>query len=204
MLSSLQEQVASIVAGLDEAAGFALAGGGALILRGYIERETRDLDFFGLSPDDVDRLAPAVVKAIQDAGLAVETVQSNHGFVRLAIGRGSDRTELDLAADACFPHSRAISLQPLQTKSLRSTRCSLCLEELSPGISSTWPLSKINTDCGGYLRSQQRRIGVSLRACSPRCWDASTVYVVMSSRSMMLATRGWSTRCGCGVSRLSS
>ena len=59
MLTPLQEQVASIVAGLAEAEGFALAGGAALIARGEIQRETRDLDFFGLTPEAVDRLVPA-------------------------------------------------------------------------------------------------------------------------------------------------
>ena len=40
MLSPLQEQVAAIIAALDEAKYFALAGGAALILRG----ETRALE----------------------------------------------------------------------------------------------------------------------------------------------------------------
>lgn len=55
MLSPLQEQVAAIIAGLAEAEGFALAGGAALIVRGDVERQTRDLDFFGLTTDAVDR-----------------------------------------------------------------------------------------------------------------------------------------------------
>jgi hypothetical protein len=38
VLSPLQEKVAEIVAGLDEAADFALAGGAALIARGDVER----------------------------------------------------------------------------------------------------------------------------------------------------------------------
>jgi hypothetical protein len=62
VLSPLQERVAAIVAGLDEAKDFALAGGAALILRGEVERRTRDLDFFGLTGDAVDadaRLFPA-------------------------------------------------------------------------------------------------------------------------------------------------
>lgn len=41
MLSSLQQQVAAIVSGLEEADGFALAGGAALIARGEVERRTR-------------------------------------------------------------------------------------------------------------------------------------------------------------------
>ncbi len=68
MLSPLQEQVAEIIAGLAEAEGFALAGGAALIVRGDVRRQTRDLDFFGLTADAVDRLVPAVDRALQDGG----------------------------------------------------------------------------------------------------------------------------------------
>ena len=41
MLSPLQERIARIIAGLSEAEDFALAGGGALIVRGDIDRKTR-------------------------------------------------------------------------------------------------------------------------------------------------------------------
>lgn len=58
MLTPLQEQVARIVAGLAEAEGFALAGGAALIARGDVQRQTRDLDFFGLTPGAVDLWFP--------------------------------------------------------------------------------------------------------------------------------------------------
>ncbi len=47
MLTPMQRQVAEIIAGLDAANGFGLAGGAALILRRDIDRRTRDLDFFG-------------------------------------------------------------------------------------------------------------------------------------------------------------
>jgi len=104
VLSPLQEQVAAIIAGLAEAEGFALAGGAALIARGDVERQTRDLDFFGLIPDAVDRLLPALDRALHDAGLVVRHVQENHGFARLIVESGDDRTELDLGADArLFP-----------------------------------------------------------------------------------------------------
>jgi hypothetical protein len=42
VLSPLQQRVAEIVAGLEEAEGFALAGGAALIARGEVQRQTRD------------------------------------------------------------------------------------------------------------------------------------------------------------------
>lgn len=104
MLSPLQEQVAEIIAGLEEAADFALAGGAALISRGAVQRQTKDLDFFGLTTDAVDRLLPAVEHALQAAGLGVRRVQDNPGFARLLIEGVSDRTEVDLAADArLFP-----------------------------------------------------------------------------------------------------
>ena len=104
MLSPLQERVAEIIAGLKEAEGFALAGGAALIVRGDVRRETRDLDFFGLTADAVDRLVPAVERALQDAGFVVHHVQRNPGFARLIVESGDDRTELDLGADArLFP-----------------------------------------------------------------------------------------------------
>ncbi len=104
MLSRLQEQVAEIIAGLDEASDFALAGGSALIAHGDIQRQTRDLDFFGLTADAVDQLLPAVERALQAAGLMVHRVQTSHGFARLVVESDQGRTELDLGTDArLFP-----------------------------------------------------------------------------------------------------
>lgn len=104
MLSPLQEQVAAIVAGLEEADDFVLAGGAALIARGDVERHTRDLDFFGLTGAAVDRLLPAVDRALRGAGFTVHHVQTASGFARLVVESGDDSTELDLAADArLFP-----------------------------------------------------------------------------------------------------
>lgn len=100
MLRPLQRQVAQIIAGLEEAEEFALAGGAALIARGDVRRETRDLDFFGLTSASVDRLVPAVERALLAAGLTIQRVQVNPGFARLVVESGDDRTELDLAADA--------------------------------------------------------------------------------------------------------
>jgi hypothetical protein len=115
MLSPLQERIAEIVGGLDEAEGFALAGGAALIARGDVRRQTRHLDFFGLSGDAVDRLAPAVRSALSGAGFAVGHVQVSPGFVRLIVSDGDQRTELDLAADARLFPAEAGRLAPTLT-----------------------------------------------------------------------------------------
>lgn len=72
LLSSLQEHVATVLARLPEAEGFALAGGGALIARGAVDRSTRDLDFFADDADAVDHLLPALEAALAADGVAVE------------------------------------------------------------------------------------------------------------------------------------
>lgn len=45
-LANLQQEVARILFGLPESAGFAMAGGSALVALGVIDRPTRDLDAF--------------------------------------------------------------------------------------------------------------------------------------------------------------
>jgi hypothetical protein len=59
-LSRLQARIARTVAELPEAEGFALAGGGALVVLGIVDRPTEDLDYFATAPEAVDRLAPAL------------------------------------------------------------------------------------------------------------------------------------------------
>jgi hypothetical protein len=104
VLSDLQLQVARIIAGLTEAEDFALAGGAALIVHGDVERATRDLDFFGTSPDAVDRLVPPAELALQKAGFQVDRLIDSPGFTRFVVTDQLERTEVDLASDArLFP-----------------------------------------------------------------------------------------------------
>jgi hypothetical protein len=98
---------------LPEAAGFALAGGAALIVTGIVERETDDLDFFGREAAAVNRLAPAFEHAAQRAGMTVARVVDAPGFVRFEVTRGNERCEVDLGYDA--------RLWPLQQTALGPT-----------------------------------------------------------------------------------
>lgn len=119
MLSPLQQRIATIVAALPEAEDFALAGGAALIVHGAIDRTTRDLDFFGLEPTAVDRLAPAVERALQAVGLSVDRMLDNPGFVRFVVAGDDDRTEIDLGSDArLFPAEQGPGFQLLTTEEL--------------------------------------------------------------------------------------
>ncbi len=53
MLDDLQQRIAALVAGLDEAEAFVLAGGGALIVLGVVSKTTRDLDCSTTRPEEV-------------------------------------------------------------------------------------------------------------------------------------------------------
>jgi hypothetical protein len=99
VLSSLQLRVAAIVKALPEAEDFVLAGGGALVARGDVDRTTRDLDYFAQSADQVPRLYAALDHALTADGLTVSTVQATGGFVRMVVTDGASTTEVDLAHD---------------------------------------------------------------------------------------------------------
>src|SRR5580658_9040133 len=113
VLSPYQEEVARLLPDLPEAAGFALAGGAALIVTGVVERETDDIDFFGREAVAVNRLAPAFEHAAQRAGMTAARVVDAPGFVRFEVTRGKDRCEVDLGYDA--------RLWPLQQTALGPT-----------------------------------------------------------------------------------
>ncbi len=99
-LTALQERVLAVVAGVDEAASFALAGGGALIVWGVVDRSTRDLDLFSPNQNAVEAAAAALVTGLEGAGLGVTRRREAPGFVALAVtddaGAG---TMVELARD---------------------------------------------------------------------------------------------------------
>lgn len=88
------------MAHLPEADTVALAGGAALIVRGVVDRSTRDLDFFATTPDEVNRLLPPLEKLLIKEGFEVQRIQVSDGFARLVVSSESDTTTIDLAWDA--------------------------------------------------------------------------------------------------------
>ena len=116
MLSDLQRRVATVLAALPEASEFVLAGGGALIARGDVNRLTRDLDFFTSEPAQVDALLPVFEAALRAAGWEVLEERVAAGFARLVIVDGGERTGVDFAADA-----RLLPAEPSEFGFLLST-----------------------------------------------------------------------------------
>ena len=88
-----------IVSQLPEAAGFALAGGAALIVSGVVVRTSEDLDIFGRYPVEVTELVEAAVRALNNAGLTTTVDRSGPTYARLDITDGANSTWVDFATD---------------------------------------------------------------------------------------------------------
>lgn len=98
-LSRLQSRIARTVVALPEAEGFVLAGGGALVVLGIVERPTEDLDYFATAPEAVDRLRPALERALVEQGLTVHARRVVRGFAQFRVSDGVEATALDLSWD---------------------------------------------------------------------------------------------------------
>jgi hypothetical protein len=84
-LDPLQEHIARIALALPEARTLALAGGGAMIVHGFVTRETRDVDLFTEIDDgEAVRVAAALRGALREEGLATRDAERpphDHRFV---------------------------------------------------------------------------------------------------------------------------
>jgi hypothetical protein len=101
LLTPLQERIAEIFRRLPEAQGFALAGAGGLLVRGLIDRQTRDLDYFTV-PGQEEALSAArdaLERALDRAELNHRRHRDLSTFVRIEVSDGDERCEVDLAID---------------------------------------------------------------------------------------------------------
>lgn len=100
-LTPLQEDVARIFFSLDEARGFLLAGGSALVASGLIARPTEDLDLFAAQPiTSVGPASEALQEALRGSGLDLVRVRNVATFSRMVVSRGDEQTLVDLAIDS--------------------------------------------------------------------------------------------------------
>lgn len=82
-LDPVQEQFTRLALALPDSGEVALAGGGAMLLHGFVDRPTRDLDLFSPQPEDVHRLADAFAAAVRGDGGTAEVVRREPTFVRV-------------------------------------------------------------------------------------------------------------------------
>ena len=99
-LSALQVELAQLFFSLPESRGFLLAGGGALIAQGFVDRPTEDLDFFtSRGSGSVDAASDALVAAVSACGWRAELARSGPEFRRWII-TGPEVLVVDLAVDS--------------------------------------------------------------------------------------------------------
>ncbi|WP_322753413.1 hypothetical protein [Frankia sp. Cas3] len=98
MITPFQRSVAAMFFSLDESAGFAVAGGAALIARALVDRSTQDVDLFSGAPPVVP--IPDVVRAFTRAAVAegwlVRQLRLSDSFARLAVEADGEVTVVDL------------------------------------------------------------------------------------------------------------
>jgi len=93
-LDPLHEQIARIAFALPEAGQAALAGGGAMLALGLVDRPTQDVDLFTPDPAEVTRLTDALAVALRAEGAQVRVDRRGPGFTRLAVTVADGRLAL--------------------------------------------------------------------------------------------------------------
>jgi hypothetical protein len=78
-LDPLHEQIARTALRLPQAGQVALAGGGAMLAHGFVDRPTQDLDLFTPDPADVAPLADALAAALRAPVLACSSTGGDPG-----------------------------------------------------------------------------------------------------------------------------
>lgn len=101
-LDPLAERVARIALGLPQAQRLALAGGGAMLAHGIVDRPTRDIDLFTPGEAEVGVVADALVIELSAQGYRVtNTERRGTAYARLTVtADDGDQIDVELAVDA--------------------------------------------------------------------------------------------------------
>jgi hypothetical protein len=101
-LTRLQVTATRLFFSLPQSAGFAVAGGAALLAQGLIHRPTRDVDLFLLdaSASAVATAAASFEAAVDNQGWLHRRVIDQHDFVRLEITDDRESLIVDLGRDS--------------------------------------------------------------------------------------------------------
>ncbi len=148
-LTALQRRAAHILFELPDAAGYALAGGSALVALGVVDRLTRDLDAFIAAeprnpPGDVRPLADAFTAALTTEGWTVELVRDHITFARLLATHEGETIEVDLAVDSppLFPVQRVDGIPTLAAEDLAARKVLATLDRAEGrDFTDLWALS---------------------------------------------------------------
>jgi Nucleotidyl transferase AbiEii toxin, Type IV TA system len=108
-LDPLQDRIARTALNLPEATTLALAGGGAMITHGFVDRPTKDVDLFTeVDDEEAVRVAAALRAALQAMGLHTRDTTRpphDHRFVTIDPTNGQECT-VEVFADGGRLHDR--------------------------------------------------------------------------------------------------
>jgi hypothetical protein len=101
-LTRLQLQATRLFFNLPESAGFAVAGGAALVAQGMIHRPTRDIDLFlvDTATSEVTVAAASFEAALDRRGWSHRRVIDQRAFIRLEIDGDHESLIVDLGIDS--------------------------------------------------------------------------------------------------------
>lgn len=97
-ISELHAQIARIALRAGARYGFALAGGNALLVHEFIERETEDVDLFTNDERGVEAAAGSVEAALRKAGFETERQDKTAGLADIFEGMGEGLAEWIITA----------------------------------------------------------------------------------------------------------
>jgi hypothetical protein len=102
LLTPLQIEATQVFFSLPQSAGFAVAGGAALIVQGLIQRQTRDVDLFLLdaAASTITSAVASFETAIGERGWSHQRVIDQSDFVRLLIEGSGESLIVDLGRDS--------------------------------------------------------------------------------------------------------
>ncbi len=112
-LTTAQTRITRLALALPEAAGFVLAGGGAMLAYGLVDRPTRDLDLFTADPAALPPFAAALELALTAAGLGVTTGRVASAYQQLMVVDGDETVLVELAHDARLWPSTTLAVGPV-------------------------------------------------------------------------------------------
>jgi len=102
-IEAFQAEVACVALAAIGGHGFALAGAGALIAHGLVDRLTQDLDLFSPLPGGAGHATATLQQALRDAGFQVtldtSPTPAASDFARFEVRRGDRSVQIDLGRD---------------------------------------------------------------------------------------------------------
>jgi hypothetical protein len=100
-MDPFHERLARIALDAAGSYGFALAGGYAVQVHGFLKRLSSDVDLFAAAGDELDftHAVDVVIAAYQRAGLRVDTEVRNASFARLSVASGGEGAKVEMGVD---------------------------------------------------------------------------------------------------------